>query len=104
MDVPEIMLYEVVLLSPAYSEKGATGDHAASMLTPGAVKSGCSSRAPSAIASGMAIINQNAWEEAGTFNMFLVIGLGPLEENETTTGAVVSFSAVVFGMSAVGLL
>lgn len=67
MDVPEIMLYEVVLLSPAYSEKGATGHHAASMLTPGAVKSGCSSRVVLAIArdrskQNMAEINRTAGE------------------------------------------
>jgi len=34
----------------------------------------------------------------------LLIGLGPLEENETTRGATVSFPSMLFNMVAVGFL
>lgn len=41
MDVPEIMLYLTLLVSSGSGEGGATGDQAAIMSTPGAVRSGC---------------------------------------------------------------
>ena len=40
IDVPEIILYDIDLLSTSTSEIGEIGDHAARMLTPGAAKSG----------------------------------------------------------------
>lgn len=41
MEVPEIMLYGTDRLSVGSTDIEATGDHAASMSTPGAVRSGC---------------------------------------------------------------
>ena len=40
IDVPEIILYENALLSKLTSEIGEIGDHAATISTPGAAKSG----------------------------------------------------------------
>lgn len=39
-----------------------------------------------------------------TFKISFVIGLGPLDENETTTGANSFFSAALFNIVAVGIL
>jgi hypothetical protein len=41
IDVPEIMLNLTLLVSSMPTEGGATGDQAARMSTPGAVRSGC---------------------------------------------------------------
>lgn len=41
IEVPEIILYFVVLESLTPLDTDATGDHAARISTPGAVKSGC---------------------------------------------------------------
>lgn len=40
IDVPVIMLYASLLLSPSTNEIGAIGDHAARICAPGAAKSG----------------------------------------------------------------
>ena len=40
MDVPEIMLYGTTLVSPSIPVTVVASDHAATMSTPGAVKSG----------------------------------------------------------------
>ena len=44
IDVPEIILYADTLLSNERPESEPTGDHAAKMFTPGAVKSGYSDK------------------------------------------------------------
>lgn len=41
IEVPDLMLYKTLLLSPFIPERGAAGDHAARIPTPGAVISGC---------------------------------------------------------------
>ena len=41
MDVPEIILYGTILLSPSVLDTVSAFDQAAKMPTPGAVKSGC---------------------------------------------------------------
>ena len=41
IDVPDIILKGTTLLSPSTSVIEATGDHAARIFTPGAVRSGC---------------------------------------------------------------
>lgn len=41
IEVPDLMLYNTLLLSPFIPESGAAGDHAARIPTPGAVISGC---------------------------------------------------------------
>ena len=40
IEVPDLMLYNILLLSPFIPERGAAGDHAARIPTPGAVISG----------------------------------------------------------------
>lgn len=78
MDVPDRILYGLRRLSSGASVRGVTSGQAARISTPGAVKSG--------------------------LRISEVTGFGPLDENETTTGARVSVTSVVLLMVAVGFL
>lgn len=96
-----------LLVSSKLMEGGATGDQAARISTPGAVRSGYFFH-PNQISIMLLIDNDRKKSQAReiccliTLRMSAVIGLGPLEEKETTRGAATSFQVSPARMVPIG--